>query len=304
MQTPLVVNIQKFSIHDGGGIRTTVFFKGCPLACKWCHNPETQSFAPQLLCYSERCTGCGRCIDACPEGCIRFGPLGTVETDVDACTGCGRCAAACPFDARETAGTPYTPERLAERLERDRPFYDNSGGGVTLSGGEALAQDTGFLLRLLQRLKRGGIHTAVDTCGDVPWECIEPLLPYIDLFLYDLKAVSPELHRRFTGRDNARILENLVRLRERGAAINLRIPVVSGFNDDPAELDAMLAFAKEQLPDAPVNLLPFHPTGRDKWERMGLPMPGDAFTAPTAGQMAALAERWRAAGFEDVAIGG
>lgn len=303
MLTPLVVNIQKFSIHDGPGIRTTVFFKGCPLACRWCHNPETQSFLPQLLFYAERCTGCGACIDACPRQCIALGPAG-VQTDPDACTGCGSCTGVCAYDARELAGTAYTAEQLATKLERDRPFYDNSGGGVTLSGGEALAQDPAFLLRLLRRLKRGGIHTAVDTCGDVPWSHIESLLPYIDLFLYDCKAIDPALHKAFTGRDNTRILENLVRLSQSGAAINLRVPVVGGFNDSPTEMAAILAFAGKHLPGCAVNLLPFHPTGLDKWDRLGLPMPNGTFTAPSAVYLDNLYENFILSGFNNVHVGG
>lgn len=302
MNAPLAVNIQRFCVHDGDGIRSTVFFKGCPLACRWCHNPETQSFQPQLMEFAERCTGCGLCVDRCPEKCIRMGPRGA-EADRARCTACGVCAEVCPSDARSIAGREYPVEELARLLERDRQFYDNSGGGVTLSGGEPLAQDPDRLRALLRRLKRRGLHVAVDTCGDVPWASFENVLPYTDVFLYDLKAASPALHREFTGRDNQRILDNLARLSAAGAAINLRVPVIPGFNAGAEEQRAMRRIA-EKLRLTRVNLLPYHNTGRDKWARLGVNGNEDGFTTPMGQEMEALAADWRAEGFGNVVIGG
>ena len=209
MVTPLVIDLQRFSLHDGDGIRTTVFFKGCPLSCEWCHNPEGQRFEREWMFYKDRCIGCGRC---------REGEL-TEDT--------------CPSGARELVGRAYTLAELMRLLTRDRQCYEVSGGGVTLSGGEVMAQDMDYVAELARRLAREGISVNIDTCGLAPWSAFERIMPYADTFLYDIKAMDPQVHARYTGVDNALILDNLKRLSAAGARINIRVPVIPGVNDTP-----------------------------------------------------------------------
>ena len=267
MDTALVVNVQRFSLHDGPGVRTTIFFKGCPLKCLWCHNPESQSFRPEVMFFPERCMRCGRCREASPE------------TDGNSAAG----AAACAFEAKQLVGKAYTAEELFQIALRDQGLYDQTGGGVTLSGGEALAQDSDFLVSLLTMLKKRGVHTAIDTCGFAPWENFKKILPLTDLFLYDLKALDPPLHTKLTGADNDRILKNLEKLARLGAKLNLRMPVVPGANADEAEMRAMAEFAFQTCGPVDVNLLPYHKGGSDKAERLGKAC--RVFEPPTAEQM-------------------
>ena len=205
-----------------GRNRTTVFFKGCPLHCLWCHNPEGQTHARQLQWNQETCTLRGRCIEICPAHAIGLRD-GTLSYDARLCLRCGKCAEACVNNAREIVGAEYTIERLLAEIERDRPFYDQSGGGVTLSGGEAMSQ-IDFVAELVSACRAKGIAVAVDTCGAVPFANFERIMPHVDLFLYDVKVMDPTLHRRYTGRDNRQILDNLRRLAAGGANINLRLP--------------------------------------------------------------------------------
>ena len=286
MHTAPVVNVQRFSLHDGPGVRTTVFFKGCPLKCLWCHNPESQSFQPEVMFFPERCAHCGRCREACPE--------------LDG--NCAEGAAACAFDAKALVGTPYTARELFQIALRDQGLYDGTGGGVTLSGGEVMAQDIGFLVELLTLFKKRGVHVAIDTCGFAPWEKFQKILPLTDLFLYDLKALDPALHVKLTGAPNAPILENLQKLAKAGANLNLRIPVVPGANDGEAEMRALAVFAFEACGPVGVNLLPYHRVGSDKAERLG--KTGAVFEPPTAREMERQKAIWRDAGFDRVGIGG
>ena len=204
--TGKIFAIKRFAVHDGDGIRTTVFFKGCPLKCIWCHNPEGIGFSSQLAFYEHKCIGCGEC-EPCPEEAITF-INGKALTDNEKCTACGRCSESCPFSARELFGKEVEAYKLADELCDDRQFFESSGGGVTLSGGECLAQPE-FALALLKDLKERGINTAVDTCGFVPKEILKAVIPYTDAFLFDIKAIDPDVHKRCTGRDNALILEYL-----------------------------------------------------------------------------------------------
>jgi len=286
MRTALVVNVQRFSLHDGPGVRTTIFFKGCPLKCLWCHNPESQSFEPEIMFFPERCAHCGRCREACPE------------TDGN----CAEGALGCAFEAKMLVGKAYTAEELFQIALRDQGLYDQTGGGVTLSGGEVMAQDADFLAELLTLFKKRGVHAAIDTCGFAPWERFEKILPLTGLFLYDLKALDPALHERLTGADNAPILENLRKLAKAGANLNLRIPVVPGANDGEAEMRALAEFAFGACGPVDVNLLPYHRVGSDKAERLG--KAGAAFEPPSAEQMEHLQAVWRDAGFGRVQIGG
>ncbi len=275
---PLIFNIQKFSIHDGTGIRTTVFFKGCPLRCAWCHNPESQSFAPEWLRRPERCIHCG----GCEKG------------------------ESCPTGAREAVGQTYPLDALSALLMRDRVFYDGSGGGVTLSGGEPMAQEGGYVPALVRRLARRGIRVAIDTCGHAPYALFEAMLPYVDTFLYDIKAIDPALHARYTGVSNELILANARRLSADGAHINLRVPVIPGVNADDAEMGRIIRFARENMRAEQVNLLPYHALGRDKAARLEgrESAPTADFVEPTPEAMRAVQRAWLDAGFERVYIGG
>ncbi len=281
MHTALVVNVQRFSLHDGPGVRTTIFFKGCPLTCLWCHNPESQSFQPEVMFFPERCVNCGRC-------------RGMEET--------AEGAEGCAFDARVLVGEAYTAEELLQIALRDQGLYDQTDGGVTLSGGEVMAQDAGFLTELLTLMKKRGVHAAIDTCGYAPWEKFEKILPLTGLFLYDLKALDPALHQKLTGADNALILENLKRLAQAGANLNLRIPVVPGANADEGEMRALAEFAFKTCGPVAVNLLAYHKVGSDKAERLGRDQV--MFEPPSAEEMAHLQAIWRDAGFDRVLIGG
>lgn len=244
MEEVLVANIQKYAIHDGKGIRTTVFFKGCPLACRWCHNPETQGYGRELIFYEERCTGCGECGEECGNGAVTAAD-GKVYTDKELCRGCGECVDGCMRNARQLCGRGYSVGELAEELLKDRAFYETSGGGVTLSGGEPLVQDMDYLERLMGTLCGRGISVNVDTCGAVAFERLERVMPYTDRFLFDLKLMDEDKHREYTGRDNGLILENLKLLSGKGARIWIRIPVIGGVNDEAEELERMAGFLSE-----------------------------------------------------------
>ncbi len=222
-----IFNIQRYSIHDGPGIRTTVFFKGCPLRCLWCQNPESQTFQQELFFNRDRCTGCGRCLPACPEKAIEIveGRSRTLRT---LCNVCGACAEVCPEEARVLMGKVVSAKEVFAEVDKDAVFYERSGGGVTLSGGEPLAQPE-FAIEILSLCKNAGIHTAIETCGHAPWETVERVLKVVDLVLYDLKHMDPVEHRKITGVSNALALENLKRVyRESHLALSIRIPVIPG----------------------------------------------------------------------------
>ena len=301
VKQPLITHIQHYSIHDGPGIRTTVFFKGCPLSCRWCHNPETQCFAPTLLFYRERCSGCRAC-QTCPQGAITWS-RGFSETDRSLCLACGACTEACLSGARELCGRPHTIPELVRLLKRDLPFYEESGGGVTLSGGEVLAQDGAFLLELVRRLAKERISVCLDTCGYAPYERIEPLLPWVNLFLYDIKLMDPDLHKQYVGADNSLILQNLRRLSDAGAELWIRMPIIGGVNDSDAHILAVAEFLKT-LRFRQMNLLPYHNTGSGKYGRMGSDYAGGAFTVPTQDRLEGWKRLLEQAGIGPVLIGG
>jgi pyruvate formate lyase activating enzyme len=261
-----VFNIQRGSIHDGPGIRTTVFLKGCTLRCLWCHNPESIDQDSELIYNSEKCISCLRCIDVCPNNCHSAGEERRTFSRTH-CTACGECASVCPAEALENAGYIISAEDAAAEAARDIPFYRNSGGGVTVSGGEPLMQP-GFTESLLVRCRNRGIHTAVDTAGNVPWSAVQQVLPCTDLFLFDVKAADPELHRRLTGSPNGRILSNLKTLTERQKSVIIRIPVIPGQNDIPGEMERIAVLLSDLGIDR-AELLPYHRTGTGKYRNLG-----------------------------------
>ncbi len=301
MVSGLVFNVQRYSIHDGPGIRTTVFLKGCPLRCAWCHNPESKSPQPELTIYQERCVRCGACWEACPQehlDQVRSGPL----VDRVHCIRCGRCVEACVNDARQLVGQTLTIDQLMAELLKDRIFYDDSGGGVTVSGGEPLMQAE-FVRQLLDACRDAEISTAVDTCGFGERDDLLAIAPLTDIFLYDVKILDDEKHIRFTGVSNAVILENLRALAQIHSRIWIRVPLVPGFNDSPADIAATARFVASLPGVCQVNLLPYHPLGLHKSERLGTLSNLGAPVRPSAEALEESAEPFRSLGL-NVKIGG
>lgn len=262
-----ISNIQQFSLDDGPGVRTTVFFRGCNLRCAWCHNPECIPFQAVLRYNSSVCIGCGLCVQLCPQGCHTIDENGHTVDRV-ACNGCGACTVDCPDGALELNGRGYTEEELFERVAADAEFYQSSGGGVTFSGGEPVLQNI-FLSGILKRCREAGIHTAVDTAGNVLWEMFENILPDTDLFLYDVKFISPEKQLAATGVRNDKILGNLKELCRRGAHIWVRVPLVPDFHNLD-EIEKIAAFLKD-LPVERIELIPYHRYGVGKYTALGIP---------------------------------
>ena len=262
----LISDIKRFAVHDGDGIRTTVFFKGCSLKCVWCHNPEGISFKPQLAYYQNKCIGCGECVHICPAGAHQMTENGH-RFERETCVGCGKCAEKCLGSALTFCGKEVSVEELLPLVLEDRDFYEASGGGVTLSGGECLMQ-ADFCAEFLQRLKQEGIHTAIDTCGCVPRENIDKVIPYTDVFLYDLKAMDEEVHIDCTGRSNRIILENLQYVDSLGKDIEIRIPYVPGYNDD--QMGKMALFLNTLKHVKRVRVLPYHNYAGSKYVALGM----------------------------------
>lgn len=300
-----ITNIQKFSIHDGDGIRTTVFFKGCPLKCEWCHNPETQRFEKEMQVDREKCTGCGTCASVCPNGAVRMTEDHRPSWDPKACTFCGKCENFCPAGVREIVGREYTVKELTKELMKDQMFYEESGGGVTFSGGEVMSMDMDFILAMAKELKRQDVTLTIDTCGYVPYERFEKILPYVNTFLYDVKVMDPELHKKYMGTDNKLILENLIRLSQDGARIYIRIPTIKEVNGNEENMKETIAFLKQHdIHPAGVNLLPYHDTGSGKYAKLGMEYKGTDLHAPDKEEMEALAALFVNAGFTNTKIGG
>ncbi len=270
MDSSLIFNLQQFSTEDGPGIRTTVFLKGCPLRCPWCHNPEGLRPGPDLMWYDVRCLGLKDCLKACPEKALNLGPEG-MQIDRGRCTLCGKCRDACPTGALEIIGRCFTPEELVSELLKDQVFYQTSGGGVTFSGGEPMMQ-TNFLSQILPRCKEAGVHVALDTSGAVSWERYEKILPWADLILFDLKLMDEERHRRATGLSNAMILENARRLAAAGKPMWIRTPVIPGYTDDSENIRWIGDFIQEALPTVQRwDLLAYTNLGQPKYHRLDLP---------------------------------
>ncbi|WP_425059874.1 Choline trimethylamine-lyase activating enzyme [Sporomusa carbonis] len=261
-----IFNIQRYSIHDGRGIRTLVFFKGCPLHCVWCANPESQSFNNEITILQNRCFRCEKCVRSCPVNAITITPTGVVINRTE-CTLCGRCTKICYAECLQEIGKQYTVMEALEEIQGDLVFYESSGGGVTFSGGEPFAQ-ADFLYALLQKCKEHGIDTAIETCGFAPFEKIERCLPYLDTVLFDIKHLDNEAHKQLTGVENMLILANLRKIAATGVDIVIRVPVIPGLNDSLEHLSQIASFARE-LGIAEIHLLPYHDFGRPKYFRLG-----------------------------------
>lgn len=254
MLSAMIFDIERNSYVDGPGIRTTVFLKGCPLSCVWCHNPESQSFEKQIMFYKSKCIGCGKCREVCPN-------------NLKSCDFCGKCELYCPADARKICGKEYTTDEVLKEIVKDKPFYENSGGGVTLSGGEPLAQYD-FSLELLKKAKENGIHTAIETCGYAEKSKILEIAKYVDLFLFDCKETDPELHKEYTGFDNKIILDNLKALSDAGSKIILRCPIIPGFNDRAEHFKGISEIADKFSGIEHIEIEPFHPLGESKYSAL------------------------------------
>ena len=297
MVSGIIFDIKKYSINDGPGIRTTVFLSGCPLSCWWCHNPESQSRTPELLYRSNRCLACGACVEVCPEGAISLAchceegarsvptkqsqtmqeiasgkdqdrPRNDIITDREKCTGCQTCVSVCYSSARQSSGYETTVNEVMAQVKREIPFYDESGGGVTFSGGEPLMQPT-FLSKLLKACRQEEIHTTVDTSGFANWNIFEQIRGNVDLFLFDLKHMDSVRHREVTGVPNEVILDNLKKLAERGHKILARIPLIPGINDDEENLHASGKFLASLPSLQGVELMGYHDIAQAKYEALG-----------------------------------
>ena len=262
-----IFEIQRFSIHDGPGIRTTLFLKGCPLRCVWCHNPESVHPEPQLFFSARQCIGCGYCLTRCPRQAHRI-EEGVHLLDREACVACGECAEGCYSGALEMVGRDASVEELMAEVLKDRPFYETSGGGMTLSGGEPLAQFE-FTQALLAAARDNGIHTCLETSGCAPFERLSALLPLVDLFYFDCKETDPGRTQEYTGAPRALIEENLLRLDALGAVTVLRCPIIPGLNARTDHFRAIAALANRLQNVRQVHILPYHPLGRSKLERLG-----------------------------------
>lgn len=260
----VIFDIQRFSLHDGPGIRTTCFFKGCPLSCAWCQNPESHRLQPELIFYAESCIHCLACQKICPENALSESlPL---RFDPQYCTTCGLCVSECPTNSLRLVGKEWTPTDLMDEVAKDMDFFHDSHGGVTLSGGEPLLQ-TAFLLNWLPMNRNKNIHTTIETCGMIPWKNIERLLPWIDLVFYDLKHMNDSIHKQYTGQGNAKILKNFSQLSKTGKALQARMPVVPGINTAPDNIRATARFLKKNKQKS-IHLLPYHTLGDAKLNRI------------------------------------
>ena len=280
MQTPFIFDIKRYAINDGPGIRIVIFLKGCNLNCAWCHNPESISTETERMYAPAKCIQCGTCVLACPEKAITLTSEGII-TDTERCNMTGRCAEVCPTKAIEISGKPTSVAEIMKEIEKERVFFDQSGGGVTFSGGEPLLQSQ-FLIELLDECGKRGIHRAVDTAGLANTEIILKVAKRTDLFLYDLKLMDSDKHRQWVGIPNEKILENLSLLAKTGAKIIIRIPLIGGVNDDPENMEATARFVAELSGERKeVNLLPYHKIAQTKYHKLGRPEEFQLLEEPT-----------------------
>lgn len=280
-----IFDIQKFCINDGPGIRTTVFLKGCPLKCAWCHNPESQSGNPQLAYDAGKCLGCGRCAAVCPHGCHSFSN-GVHSFNRSKCAGCGKCIdTSCP--ALSFYGSVADSDEIIADVLKDKVFYETSGGGITISGGEPLAQPD-FCVDLLKKAKEQGLHTCIETSGFASAETIEKTLPFVDIYLFDCKETDPENHKKYIGQDNAVILKNLRMISQSGGKIILRCPIIPGVNDRAEHFSGIAKLAEELDGVSEIQIEPYHNLGKGKYSALGMEYSLESEPVPDSD----TAEKW------------
>ncbi|MEK6192986.1 MAG: glycyl-radical enzyme activating protein [Deltaproteobacteria bacterium] len=301
MQTGIIFDIKRYAIHDGPGIRPTVFFKGCPLTCPWCHNPEGIDRSQRVVYRKSVCIGCLECLEACPEQALSATPDG-IHTDEQCCQHCGTCVDACPSGAREQVGKNETVSSLMHLIKKDVPFFDTSGGGVTFSGGEPLMQPE-FLFECLRLCGRAGIHRAVDTSGYAELEIIKQIAMETDLFLYDLKFMDSEKHRHFTGVSNPLILTNLKYLARSGARVTIRFPLIPGINDNDENIDLVGMFLRILPEIETVHILPYHGYQENKYIHLDTIYMAKNIPTPTPDDLSRAKKRFEGFGLK-VDIGG
>lgn len=304
-ETPYIFNIQKFSTHDGDGVRTTIFFKGCPLRCMWCHNPESQHYYKELIFHQHKCTACGRCVAKCKQGANSIVD-GKIVFDRSKCTACGVCTDWCITEARELAGKEYTVDALVKEAMKDKIFYEQSGGGVTLSGGEVMAsQHMDYVEEVCRKLHENGVSVFIDTSGYTDYENLKRILPYVDVFLYDIKVMDPEDHKKYIGVDNALILENLKKLSDEGAGLYIRLPIIQQVNATDEHIESVIHFLKENNIHArQVNLLPYHDIGKGKYASLDMEYHDDEMSVPVSELMEHFKSMFVEQGYDKVNIGG
>ena len=293
----LIFDIKKLAVHDGPGIRTTVFFKGCPLHCWWCHNPEAIHPGPELVLFDVKCIGCGECMTICPQQAHEALPDGTRAYHRERCLLCGKCVEICYAEALVMEGREVSVEDVMTELRKDIPFYENSGGGITLSGGEPLSQPE-FAMALLKQCKQEGLHTVLDTSGQAPWRILSELLPYVDLLLYDVKHIDSRKHKEHTGASSRLALENLKKVGQYGVPVEIRMPIIPGINDAEAEILRAAEFLSAVRGIERVQLLPYHRLGESKYRRLGREYKLPEQEPPARDHMEQIAAWMRASGLE------
>jgi len=297
----IVFDIKRYSIHDGEGLRTTVFLKGCPLRCLWCHNPESQQLEPQMVWYENRCISCFSCIDSCEFNAIKVDSNKRIEISEKLCSHCGECVKVCPTNAIEMIGKEYEAKELTNEILKDELFFED-GGGVTISGGEPFVQYD-FLMEILSLLRNEQLNIALDTSGYTSEDRLLSSLKYVSLFLYDLKIMDSKKHKAYTGVDNKIILDNLKSLDENGAKIAVRIPVIPTINDDNENIEKTIDFLLKLKNIVSVDLLPFHNMMIDKYKRLKMPYLLGNIAKPNDNKMEKIKKEFQLAGFQ-VNIGG
>lgn len=298
--TAEVFEIERFAVHDGSGIRSVIFLRGCPLRCIWCANPESQQRVPQIMFWKSRCIGCLRCVNECPEKALSVDKEGLIRSD--ACIYCNHCVDICTAMAQTRIGVVRTVDEVFEEIIRDKAFYESTGGGVTFSGGEALMQGN-FVIAVAKKCHAEGVSTAIETSGFASSEVFEKVVSHIDEVLFDFKCMDSKRHEQLTGVGNAQIFRNFERLLELGRNFRVRYPVIGGCNDDEQNVAMMLSYLRQHCPGCNVDLLPYHTLGVGKYTRLQLAYPAERAIKPTENQMRQLQERFAKNGFR-VTVGG
>jgi len=297
--TGFIFDIKRLALHDGPGIRTTVFFKGCPLRCWWCHNPESISKHAEIGIIEHKCIGCGKCRDVCDQSALCFSGSGKIKLDRQRCNTCGKCVETCFSGALELYGKNVTVEDVEQRVLEDTLFYETSGGGITVSGGEPLLQ-VDFCAELFAKLKKKNIHIAVDTCGAVPWNSFERIIQYTDIFLYDLKQINAGLHKNYTGLTNTQILDNLQKLSHCAKEIEIRMPIIPEINDSADGIRQAGEFIKGLYRIPRVRLLPYHSLAGSKYNAINMQNRMSPTHSPSEKDLADIADILRNCGVNDI----